>query len=52
MLVPYLDDFTIAYLDNILIYSSSKEEYIDYIRIVRVPFGLGLTPRVRVGPAY
>ena len=34
VLAPYLDDFTVAYLDNILIYLSSKEEHIGHVRIV------------------
>jgi hypothetical protein len=30
----YLDDFMIAYLDNILIYSKTKEEHIKYVTTV------------------
>jgi hypothetical protein len=34
MLREYLDIFVIAYLDNILIYSRSEEEYRKYVRTV------------------
>ena len=34
MLGEYLDKFIIAYLDNIIIYSNSKEEYFQYIKWV------------------
>ena len=34
MLKKYLDEFIIAYLDNIIIYSNSKEEYFKYIKQV------------------
>ena len=34
MLGEYLDKFIIAYLDNIIIYSNSKEEYFQYIKQV------------------
>ena len=34
MLEEYLDKFIIAYLDNIIIYSNSKEEYFQYIKWV------------------
>ena len=34
MLGEYLDEFIIAYLDNIIIYSNSKEEYFKYIKWV------------------
>ena len=30
----YLDIFVIVYLDDVLVYSTSKEEYIEYIRLV------------------
>ncbi|GJT67188.1 putative reverse transcriptase domain-containing protein [Tanacetum coccineum] len=31
---PYLDKFMIVFIDDILIYSRNKEEYIDYLRII------------------
>ena len=31
---PYLDQFAVVFVDNILIYSQSKEEYEDHLRIV------------------
>ena len=34
MLGEYLDEFIIAYLDNIIIYSNSREEYFQYIKWV------------------
>ena len=34
VLGEYLDEFIIAYLDNIIIYSNSKEEYFKYIKQV------------------
>ena len=34
MLKEYLDDFIIVYLDNIIIYLNSKEEYKKYIKWV------------------
>jgi hypothetical protein len=34
VLQEYLDIFIIAYLDNILVFSQSKEEYIKHIKIV------------------
>ncbi len=34
ILFDYLDDFYIAYLNNILIYSNNKLEYKHYIRKV------------------
>ena len=34
MLGKYLDEFIIAYLNNIIIYSNSKEEYFKYIKQV------------------
>ena len=34
MLGEYLDKFIIAYLNNIIIYSNSKEEYFKYIKWV------------------
>ena len=34
MLGEYLDKFIIAYLDNIIIYSNSEEEYFQYIKWV------------------
>ena len=34
MLGEYLDKFIIAYLDNIIIYFNSKEEYFQYIKWV------------------
>ena len=34
MLGEYLDEFVIAYLDNIIIYSNNKKEYFQYIKWV------------------
>ena len=34
MLGEYLDEFIIAYLDNIIIYSNSKEEHFQYVKWV------------------
>ena len=34
VLREYLDEFIIAYLNNIIIYSNSKEEYFKYIKQV------------------
>ena len=34
MLGEYLDNFIIVYLDNIIIYLNSKEEYKEYIKWV------------------
>ena len=34
MLGEHLDEFIIAYLDNIIIYSNSKEEHFKYIKWV------------------
>ena len=34
ILKKYLDDFIMVYLDNIIIYSNSKEEYKEYINQV------------------
>ena len=34
MLRKYLNIFVIAYLDNILIYSKNKVDYIKYVQIV------------------
>ena len=34
MLGEHLDEFIIAYLDNIIIYSNSKEEHFQYIKQV------------------
>ena len=34
MLEKYLDKFIIAYLNNIIIYSNSKEEYFKYVKWV------------------
>ena len=34
ILKEYLDDFVIAYLDNIIIYLNSKKEYKEYIKWV------------------
>ena len=34
MLGKHLDEFVIAYLDNIIIYFNSKEEYFQYIKWV------------------
>ena len=34
MLGEYLDEFIIAYLNNIIIYSNNKEEYFKYIKQV------------------
>ena len=31
---PYLDHFVVVFVDNILIYSQSKEEHEDHLRIV------------------
>ena len=31
---PYLDKFVIVYIDDILVYSSSKEEHVEHLRIV------------------
>ena len=34
VLGEYLDEFIIAYLNNIIIYSNSKEEYFQYVKQV------------------
>ena len=34
MLFKYLDDFYIAYLDDILIYSENKSEYKEHVKKV------------------
>jgi hypothetical protein len=34
MLREHLNIFVVAYLDNILIYSKNKEEYIEHVRTV------------------
>ena len=34
MLVEYLDEFVMAYLDNIIIYLNSKEEYYKHVKWV------------------
>ena len=34
VLIDYLDNFYIAYLDNILIYSKNTQEYKEYIKKV------------------
>ena len=34
VLFEYLDDFYIVYLDDIVIYSENKLEYIEYVRKV------------------
>ena len=34
MLFKYLDDFYIAYLDNILIYSENEAKYIEHVKKV------------------
>ena len=31
---PYLDKFVIVFIDDILVYSSSKEEHAEHLRIV------------------
>ena len=31
---PYLDQFVVVFIDNILIYFKSEEEHEDYLRIV------------------
>ena len=31
---PYLDQLVVVFVDDILIYSQSEEEYEDYLRIV------------------
>ena len=33
---PYLDNFATAYLDDILIYSNTLQEYQDYVKMIRV----------------
>ena len=34
MTVEYLDEFVMAYLDNIIIYSNSKEDYYKHVKWV------------------
>ena len=34
MLAEYLDEFVMAYLDNIIIYLNSKEEYYKHVKWV------------------
>jgi len=34
MLHPYLDDFCVAYLDNILIYSKNQEDHDKHIKFI------------------
>ena len=34
ILRPYIDKFVLVYLDDILIYSNSEEEYMEYLRLV------------------
>ena len=31
---PYLDNFVIVFIDDILVYSKSKEEYEEHLRLV------------------
>src|SRR5436309_15927592 len=34
ILCPYLDDFCVAYLDNILIYSKSQEDHDKHVKLI------------------
>jgi hypothetical protein len=50
MLVPYLDYFCTAYLDNTLMYWDNFEEYQQHVRLVLdalAKVGLHLTPEKR-----
>jgi len=53
-----IDDFCIIYLDNILIFSKTEEEHIEYLKQVYrdiqkfVPSGLALNPCLLRGAKY